>query len=146
MDKEAEEVKEKERKSTKGKTRLKYHKKNQFLVHCLTAKFTIQTDLWFDTLKNNLSKFLLKIFNKHEEGRVHIQPEVISSLLLAESTSWDHTYPGFLQQFEAVQHVRSQRQGLHVHRNRKDCDLFSFFPSGPSLQTPSGCWDRLSGF
>lgn len=52
--------------------------------------------------------------------RVHAQPEVIRSLLLAKSASWNNADTSFLQQFEAVEHVGSQRQGLHVHTNRKE--------------------------
>lgn len=36
-------------------------------------------------------------------------PEMVGSLSLAKSTSWDYADASFLQQFQAVEHVRGQR-------------------------------------
>lgn len=52
---------------------------------------------------------------------VHVQPEVIGSIPLAKTTSWDYTDPSFLQQFEAVQHIWCHGQGLQKHRHRWSC-------------------------
>lgn len=43
------------------------------------------------------------------ESENNNRPEMIGSLSLAKSTSWNHADASFLQQFQAVEHVRGQR-------------------------------------
>lgn len=104
------------------------------------------------TLGHNLSKsyYLMNTVLVHDSVRVW--PEVIGSLPLAESTPWNHTDPSFLQQFEAVQHVRSHGQRLQIHTNRNytlSCLTVTSVPKTRLFYSaafhPATVWSRVQG-
>lgn len=91
---------------------------NQDIVYILTLFYFI-----FST-KNIHIYTQTNLCDKSREW-VHVQPEVIGSIPLSKTTSWDYTDPSFLQQFEAVQHIWCHGQGLQKHRHRWSCGNLS---------------------